>query len=66
MRQWLNTFLRADAFKKRGIIYISIAALMLLYELIFSRPIRPTVVLLWIGVLLIAFLVMTQLKDPNR
>lgn len=66
MQKWLERFKKSDAFKKRGLIYITIAVLFLVYEVIFSKPIRTTVVLLWVGLMFIGFLVMTLLKDPER
>jgi hypothetical protein len=66
LKNLLNRYKSAGSFKKRGIIYISIAVLFLLYELIFSRPIRTIVVLLWIGVIFIGVAVLTQFKDHDR
>ncbi|MBN1560094.1 hypothetical protein JW998_07570 [candidate division KSB1 bacterium] len=56
----------ADSYKKRGVLYASVAILFMLYEFIFHRPPRLTVLLLWLGLLIIAVFVMTTLKDPRR
>ena len=66
LKKLFDQYKTAGPFKKRGIIYISIAALFVLYELLFSRPVRTIVVLLWIGVVFIGVIVLTQFKDKNR
>ena len=63
---FLNKFKQLDRYKKRGTIYISIAALFLAFELLFHSPPRPTVILLWLGVIVIAVSIITSLKDPER
>lgn len=66
LKNVFDQFKAAGPFKKRGIIYISIAALFLFHELLFSRPVRTIVVLLWMGVVFIGVIVLTQFKDKNR
>ncbi len=56
----------ADSYKKRGAIYLAVSALFLGYELLFHDPPRRTVVLLWLGVIVIVISVIVSLKDPNR
>ncbi len=58
-------FREADAYRKRGIIYISISLLGMGYELIFVNPFRPTVLILWASVIGIGLIVMTTLKGPK-
>jgi|GEM_PF-2621318 len=55
-----------DGYKKRGMIYISIAVLMLAYEIIFVQPVRPIVLLLWVGVIGIGVIVMVTLREHNN
>ncbi|RPH89450.1 MAG: hypothetical protein EHM72_20360 [Calditrichaeota bacterium] len=62
----MQKFKTAHPYKKRGIIYISIAFLFIGYELLMVKPMRSTVLLLWSGVIVISLLVMTQLKDPRH
>ena len=62
----LKKYRSADSYKKRGIIYISVAILFMLYEFILHRPPRLTVLLLWFGLVIIAIFVMTTLKDPRQ
>ena len=62
----LEKYKAADSYKKRGVIYISIAVIFMSYEFIFHRPPRLTVLLLWFGLVVIAVFVMTTLKDPRR
>jgi hypothetical protein len=66
LKNLIDRYKAAGSFKKRGIIYISIAALFISFELMFSRPVRPIVVMLWIGVVIIGVIVLTQFKDKNR
>ena len=66
MKSLLEKFKTLDSFKKRGIIYLSIAVLFLGYEFIFHRPPRMTVLLLWFGLIVIAIFVMTTLKDQKE
>ncbi len=58
-------FRGTDAYRKRGIIYISISLLGMAYELIFVKPIRPTVLILWASVVGIGLIVMITLKGPK-
>lgn len=55
-----------DSYKKRGIIYITVAVIFLTVEFVFHRPPRMTVLLLWLGLIVIAVFVMTTLKDPKH
>lgn len=55
-----------DSYKKRSVIYITIAVLFMIYEFIFHRPPRVPVLLLWFGVIIIAIFVMSTLRDPRR
>lgn len=65
-RSLIDKFKDADSYKKRGIIYISIAVIFLLYEFVSHQPPRMPVLLLWLGVIMIAVFVMTTLKDPRK
>ena len=55
-----------DGFRKRGIIYFTIAALGIFYEVFFSNRVRVEVVLLWLGVAGIGVIVMLTLKDEHK
>lgn len=55
-----------DSYKKRGLVYLTISVFFLGYELLFQHPPRRTVVLLWLGVIVIAVSVIISLKDPER
>jgi len=52
-----------DGYVKRGVIYCFASALGIGYELIFVRPIRPTVLILWTGVIGIGFVVFLTLRQ---
>ena len=54
-----------DGFKRRGIIYIVIGILGIAYELLFSKVIRPVVLVLWSGIIGIGVIVMLYFKDRN-
>lgn len=54
-----------DRYKKRAIIYFVIAVAFIVVEAAIHHPVRPTVILLWLGVIAIAVLVFTQLKYPD-
>ncbi len=58
----LKKFKALDGFVKRGIIYCTIATLGISYELLFVRPIRPTVIILWTGVIGIGVIVILMLR----
>jgi len=62
----LEKFKSIDSYKKRGVIYITIAVIFMAYEFIAHRPPRLTVLLLWFGLIAIAVFVMTILKDPKN
>ena len=66
MKSLIEKFKSFDSYKKRGIIYMSVAILFLGYEFIFHRPPRMTVLLLWFGLIVIAIFVMTTLKDQRE
>ncbi|MBN1479862.1 hypothetical protein EH223_18300 [candidate division KSB1 bacterium] len=66
LKSLIKKYKKVDSFKKRGIIYISIAVLFMMYEFIFHRPPRLAVLLLWFGVIIIALFIITTLKDPRR
>lgn len=66
MKSILKRIKEADAYKKRGVIYLAVAVLFMLYEFILHRPPRLTVLLLWFGLIIIAIFVMTTLKDPRK
>ena len=65
IKKYKERYKNAPAYKKRGIIYIVISLSFLLYELSRSSP-RQTVIFLWAGVILLAIIIMTTLKDPHR
>lgn len=65
-RTLLEKYKSADSYKKRGIIYISIALIFLLYEIFGMASPRIPVILLWLGVIFIALVIMTTLKDPRQ
>ena len=62
----LTKFRELGAYTKRGIIYISVSVLFLGYEIFFHNPPRPTVAILWLGVIVIAISIIVSLKDPER
>ncbi len=64
-RTLFDKYKAANSYKKRGIIYISISLFFLLYEIFGMAAPRTPVVLLWLGVILIALVIMTTLKDPR-
>ena len=66
MKSLIEKFKSIDSYKKRGIIYISVAVIFLGYEFIFHRPPRITVLLLWFGLIVIAIFVMSTLKDQRE
>ena len=66
LKSLVDKFKRAGSYKKRGIIYMSVAVLFMLYEFIFHHPPRLSVLLLWFGLIVIAIFVMTILKDPEQ
>lgn len=66
MKSIIEKFKTIDSYKKRGIIYISVAVLFLAYEFLFHHPPRMTVLLMWFGLIVIAVFVMTTLKDPGE
>ena len=55
-----------DGYKKRGLVYIAIGVLLISYELIFVRPLRPTVLILWTGVIGIGFIVILYFREPQE
>jgi len=61
----IDRYKKAHAYKKRGVIYIIVASAFLIYELTRSSP-RLIVLLLWGGVIALAIVVMTTLKDPRQ
>lgn len=56
-------FKAADAFRKRGIIYCSIAIAGILYEVIFVTPVRSIVLILWAGIFGVGLMVIFSLKE---
>jgi hypothetical protein len=66
LKSLMERYKDADSYKKRGIIYISIAVAFMIYEFILHQPPRLLVLLLWLGVIIIAVFVMTTLKDPRK
>ena len=62
---FLTKFKTAGRFQKRGIIYISIAIIGLLYEIIFHGPIRTTVLFLWFGLIVISIGIIFIIKDED-
>ena len=66
LEKLVSKFKNLGAYKKRGVIYISVAVLFLGYELIAHNPPRVTVILLWLGVVIIAISVMVSIKEPEN
>jgi len=62
MKSIWTWFKELDGYKKRGSIYILAGVLLLLYHLLFTRPIDPTGVILCLGIIGVGILVMTVLK----
>ncbi len=62
----IKFFKSLDGYKKRGILYIAIGVLLISYELIFVRPLRPTVLILWTGVIGIGSIVLLYFREPNE
>jgi hypothetical protein len=66
MPSLLEKLRTVDGYKKRGSLYTAIGFLGLLYELFFSRPIRPVVAILWtavIGIGIIVFVTFRNVQD---
>lgn len=59
-------FKSLDGYKKRGLVYITIGVLLISYELIFVRPLRPTVLILWTGVIGIGIIVILYFREPQE
>lgn len=66
MKAVLKRIKEADSYKKRGVVYIIVALLFMLYEFILHRPPRLTILLLWFSLIIIAIFIMTTLRDPRR
>ncbi len=66
MKLLFEKFKTYDSYKKRGILYMTIAVFFLVIEFIFHQPPRMTVLLLWFGLIVIAVFVMTTLKDQGE
>ena len=65
LKKIITRYKDAHTYLKRGIIYIIISASFILYELTRPTP-RTTVILLWGGVIVLAIIIMTTLKDPRH
>jgi hypothetical protein len=65
MRSLINKFKSAGRIQKRGIIYISIAIIGLLYEFTFHNPIRTAILFLWFGLIIISIGIIFTIKDEN-
>lgn len=63
MEKLIQKIKAIDGYKKRGMIYITLAVLMIAYELLFIQPARLIVLLLWFGVIVIGVIVMTTLRE---
>ena len=61
-----NRFKSLNSLQKRGIIYMSIALLMIAGELILCSAPRTIVLLLWGGVLGIGILVFTGFRSSQK
>lgn len=61
-----SKFKSIGKFQKRGIIYITIASFGILYEIMFHRPIRTTVMFLWFGLIIIAIGIIFTLKENEN
>ncbi|MDZ7721609.1 MAG: hypothetical protein U5R06_01980 [candidate division KSB1 bacterium] len=61
-----NRFKSLNSLQKRGIIYISIALLMMAGELILCSAPRTLVLMLWGGVLGIGILVFTGFRSRRK
>jgi predicted membrane channel-forming protein YqfA (hemolysin III family) len=46
-------------------IYIVIATVGILYELLFVNPVRPIPILLWLGLIGISIIIILTLKDST-
>ncbi len=62
----IEKFKAIDSYKKRGVLYITIAVIFMTYEFIFQEPPRLPVLLLWFGLIVIAIFIMTTLKDSRH
>lgn len=59
--KWFN-----DGYKRRGTIYIAFGILGIAYELLFREALRPTVLVLWAGIIGIGVIVILFLKDQKN
>jgi hypothetical protein len=62
----VEKFKAADPYRKRGIVYSAVSLLGMSHEIIFVKPSRPTVLILWICVMGIGVIVLTTLKGPKN
>ena len=60
------SWIPADGYKKRGLLYTLIAVIGLGYELLFSGQVRPVVVVLWTGLLGIGLIVAFTIRDQQN
>jgi len=61
----VNSPLKGDGYRKRGIIYIVIAVAGIVYEVLFVTPVRTVSILLWSGLIVISFVIMLTLRDST-
>lgn len=66
LKSLIEKFKAIDSYKKRGIIYIAVAVIFMVYEFLAHRPPRLTVLLLWFGLVVISIFIMTTLKDQRH
>jgi hypothetical protein len=62
----IKFFKSLDGYKKRGIVYMTIGILLIAYELFFVRPLRPTVLILWVGVIGIGAIVILYFCESKE